>query len=261
VRFEVVTFVRCEGCGIVFRGSQSKELLDAGFYEEGYFNGRKSGREKRFEHRVRKGKSWLSDALALRGEGGGAMLDVGCSMGYLLEAGRRLGMTASGVDVSQYAADHCRSLGFDARVGTLEKLPFDDASFDVVVMKHVLEHTPSPLVALDEVKRVLKPGGVVLVAVPDLSYWKGWLMRRSGRYFRPDELGSQHYVYFHLDGLARALSTAGFEVRAKSKALFRSLFGWPRPLEALRFALLKAWQSAAAALRLRRELYVLARRS
>src|SRR5256885_8321998 len=167
-------------------------------------------------------------------------------------------MTASGVDVSRYAADHCRKLGFEARVGTLEKLPFDDAAFDLVVMKHVLEHTPAPLRALAEVKRVLKPGGVVLVAVPDLSYWKGWLMRRRGRYFRPDQLGSQHYVYFHLDGLSRALSSAGFEVRARSKALFRAVFGWPRPLEAVRFALLKAWQSAAKLFRLRRELYVLA---
>ncbi len=259
VRFDALAFARCRACGVVYRSFQREALLQPDFYEEGYFKGRKSGREKRFEHRVRKGMSWISDALSLRG--GGSMLDVGCSMGYLLEAGRRLGLEACGVDVSRYAVEHCRSLGFDAREGTLEHLPFEDERFSVVLMKHVLEHTPEPLTALAEVRRVLKPGGVVLVAVPDLSYWKGWWMRRSGRDFRPDELGAQHYVYFHLDALAAALSRAGFHIRARSKALFRRAFGWPGALEALRFAALGAWQVLARALRLRRELYVLAERT
>jgi len=261
VRFDALAFSRCAACGVVYRSFQREALLKADFYGEAYFKGRKSGREKRFEHRVRKGMSWLSDALAVRGAGGGSMLDVGCSMGYLLEAGRRLGLEACGVDISRYAVEHCRSLGFEAREGVLDRLPFEDERFSVVVMKHVLEHTPSPLTALAEVRRVLKPGGVVLVAVPDLSYWKGWWMRRSGRYFRPDELGAQHFVYFHLDGLSAALERAGFSVRARSKALFRRAFGWPGPLEALRFAALGVWQALANSLRLRRELYVLAERS
>lgn len=254
VEFPQLAFCKCAGCGAVYKSREQPALLAGDFYEKGYFSGRKSGREKRFEHRVRKAQRWLSDALAFA-PGAKTLLDVGCSMGYVLEGGRRLGLTSSGVDVSNYAAEHCRSLGFDAKVGTVDQMPFDAASFDVVVMKHVLEHSFTPVQAMNEVRRLLKPGGVVLIAVPDLSYWKGSLWRRRGRYFRPDELGGQHHVYFDQPALKRVLDRTGFTVLAEHKAVRRH----QGPLEAVRFAGLWAWQAAAKTLRLRRELYVLAR--
>jgi len=257
VEFAELRFDECKECGAVFRGPERTPLLPADFYEQGYFHGRKSGRDRRFEHRVKKAQSWISDCLDQH-PGATALLDVGCSFGYVLEGARRLGLTASGTDISKYAVERCAQLGFDARVGTVDRLPFDDASFDIVVMKHVLEHTPQPKVALAEVKRVLRPSGRVLIAVPDLDYWKGRWWRRRGRYFKPTELGAQHFVYYDERALARVVEHSGFALAARSKAYFRARRGswWERA----RWLGLALWQSLARGLHLRRELYFIGAR-
>ncbi|MGA9526385.1 MAG: methyltransferase domain-containing protein [Myxococcaceae bacterium] len=261
VAFEDLAFVRCLQCATVYKQFERAGLRAEDFYEQGYFHGRRSGRDKRFEHRVRKGCRQISGTFEfadLR-----SVLDVGCSMGYLVEAGRRLGLESAGVDVSSYAVDACRSRGLRAEVGTLESLPFEDGEFDLVILRHVLEHTPTPRAALDEVKRVLAPKGLVLIAVPDLRYWKGLLLRRTYRYFRPDDLGQQHYVYYRQTSLERLLTQVGFEVIAPSKAFFMRKKAQGNPVrwlaESLRFGVVALWQLLASILFMRRELYVIAR--
>jgi 2-polyprenyl-3-methyl-5-hydroxy-6-metoxy-1,4-benzoquinol methylase len=259
VAFTEVAFDACPSCQTVYKRFESSARPDD-FYEKGYFHGRKSGRDKRFEHRVRKAQRQLSDVLQF--VEARRTLDVGCSLGYVIEAGRRLGLDSAGTDVSEYAVEVCRQKGLRAEVGTLEKLPFPQGSFDMVTLKHVLEHTPTPGAALAELRRVLSPGGAILVAVPNLDYWKGRWQRRTYRYFRPDDLGMQHYVYYTQRSLEQLLRTNGFRVVAASKAHFRRRFArrgpWTWLTEAVRFGILATWQSVARALRLRRELYVVA---
>jgi SAM-dependent methyltransferase len=263
VEFDQLAFVRCGDCGVVYKRREAPTLRPPDFYEKAYFHGRKSGRDRRFEHRVRKATAQIRTALQFGSAR--SMLDVGCSFGYVIEAGKRLGMSAAGVDISQYAVEVCQSRGYRAKAATLEQLPFADGEFDLVMMKHVLEHTPDPRRALAEVRRVLSPNGVTLIAVPDLEYWKGLYQRRGYRYFRPDDLGQQHYVYYTLPSLSRLLGECGFELMAHSKAFFRSIEARKSPLhrvtEALRFAGYDCWQKTARALRMRRELFVIARRA
>jgi SAM-dependent methyltransferase len=192
------------------------------------------------------------------------LLDLGCSTGFVMEAGKRLGIDSHGMDVSSYAVEQCRARGLDAKVGTLDALPWDDGRFDLVVMKHVLEHTPEPLRALAEVRRVLARDGVVLIAVPNLRYWKGLWRRRQYRYFRPDDLGRQHYVYYDDATLRRVLAKAGFELLAAGKAVFRRRVARTGPAQAvaelIRYASSWLCQRLLRALLLRRELFVIAGR-
>ncbi len=266
VRFDEVRFDECERCGSVYKAFERAALLPEGFYEASYFHGRKSGRDKRFEHRVRKSMRWLSGAQeAGREPGPGQVLDVGCSFGYVLEAAKRLGHGAAGVDVSQYAVKVCRERGYEAHAGTLERLPLEAGRFTLAHLKHVLEHTATPGAALAEVSRVCAPGAALLVAVPDLDYWKGRRRRRTYRYFRPDDLGAQHYVYYSVESLCRLLEANGFQVVARSKAFFRARFAarsfLHRLFEALRYGVLAAAYGAARALGLTREVFVLARKA
>ncbi len=217
VAFSSLAFVQCHSCQAVYKRFELSQSRPDDFYEKGYFHGRKSGRDRRFAHRVRKASRWLISALQF-GEAR-RLLDVGCSFGYVIEAGRRLGMESAGVDISAYAVEVCRSRGYRAEVGTLEHLPFGPAEFDLVMMKHVLEHTPRPREALSEIRRVTSAGALVLIAVPDLSYWKGMRRRETYRYFRPDDLGQQHFVYYTQAALVRLLEENGFEVVASSKAV------------------------------------------
>lgn len=259
VEFPQLAFARCDGCGTIYKTRELAQLLSADFYEQGYFHGRKSGRDKRFEHRVRKAQRWIR-ALLRFAPRGSSLIDIGCSFGYVIEAGKRLGLRSAGLDVSEYAVKTCVERGYDARVGTLQKMPFDDASFDVCVMKHVIEHTADPASALAEVKRILSPDGLVLIAVPDSSYWKGAVLRKSYRYYRPDDLGAQHYVYYSRASLRSLLERHGFEVLADGKDHWpRGGAGPGRLVAGLEFLFLRAGYAAVRALRLQRELFFVAR--
>jgi SAM-dependent methyltransferase len=263
VEFDELEFVRCNGCTAVYKSREIIELRPDGYYEEEYFLGRKSKRHKRFEHRVNKAMRQIREGLEFTKAQD--LLDVGCALGYVLEGGKRLGLKSSGLDVSKFAAEFCTELGFDAKEGSLESLPWDNQSFDLVVMKHVLEHTPDPKKALTEVHRVLRPGGSVVATVPNLRYWKGILLKRRYRYFRPDDLGMQHYVYYTPNTLALVFKKSGFQVLRRSKVTFRNTKAKrgfiSAVFETLRFVGLGLWQGLATALFQRRELLIVARRA
>src|SRR5262249_50171569 len=127
VAFPEVVFSRCPGCGVVYRSFERADLLPDGFYEKDYFHGRKSGRDRRFEHRVKKAMRQIRDMLRFKPLG--RLLDIGCSFGYVIEGGKRLGMQSAGVDLSAYAVDVCKSRGYRAEVGSLESLPFAASEF------------------------------------------------------------------------------------------------------------------------------------
>lgn len=264
VAFPELEFVECGACRVVYKSRERADVRSADFYEQGYFEGRKSGREKRFEHRARKAASWVSDAEECLKPGAASprLLDVGCSLGYVLEGARRLGMSSAGVDISTFAVKVCNERGYEARVGTVDELPYERERFDIVVLKHVLEHTPSPKTALAELRRVLSANGVVLIAVPDARYWKGIWRRTTYRYYRPDDLGAQHYVYYTASTLERLLRENGFQVRFASKAVYRTSRAAKSLLHSLwertRYAALSLWVGVGRALRLQREVYMLA---
>lgn len=264
VGFSALTFSRCTACSTVYKSKEERGLLPASFYEQGYFQGRKSGRDRRFERRVRKAMGEIADGLNVVKSAHG-VLDVGCSLGYVLEAGRRLGLQSAGVDISQHAVKVCRERGLTAEVGTLDALPFADAAFDIVVMKHVLEHTPQPQVALGEVHRVLRPGGAVVIAVPNVDYWKGDKRRTQYRYYRPDDLGAQHYVYYSEDTLRTRLSRSGFEVvgfgKTRSRQALARRSAWWAVAEPVRAWAWRVGRTIGRNFKLQREVYLVARRA
>lgn len=113
---------------------------------------------------------WLLDLVAI--DPHAAVLDAGCGAGaILLPAAHRapLGHVV-GIDQSPAMLDRCRADVSDAGLrvylarGDAQRLPFADASFDLVMMNHMLYHVPDIPAALAEARRVLKPGGAFLAA-------------------------------------------------------------------------------------------------
>jgi len=93
----------------------------------------------------------------------GRVLDVGCGIGEFLAA---YPGEVVGVDVNPLLAGYCRDQGFRSLVAGAYHLPFAAASFDGVLIYHVLEHLPDWHKAMQEAARVLRPGGVLVTAVP-----------------------------------------------------------------------------------------------
>lgn len=107
---------------------------------------------------------------------GGRVLDVGCGSGGLLarlagRAGHRAGIEVSAVSAAEAAkvADEVVNLPVTG------PLPFAPASFDVVVCADVLEHLADPAAGLSSAARLCRPGGAVVISVPNVAYWQARL--------------------------------------------------------------------------------------
>jgi SAM-dependent methyltransferase len=98
--------------------------------------------------------------------GGARVLDAGCGSGRTLEELREYGEVC-GIELNPGAAEVARGRGgFDVRIGRLEQLPWEPATFDLITCLDVIEHTPDDRATLRELRRVAKPGGWLLVTVP-----------------------------------------------------------------------------------------------
>lgn len=94
------------------------------------------------------------------------ILDLGCGTGTMLGYLERYG-EVTGVDADRQAVEFCRRRGLEnVRLLESERLPFPDQSFDLVTAFDVLEHIPDDQEALEQIRRVLRVGGVLLAAVP-----------------------------------------------------------------------------------------------
>ena len=206
-----LTWVRC-GCGLIYKRSEQPDPQSADFYEGGYFGTGDQGRRytQRRKRRVQKSRNQILDLLNHAAPG--PLLDIGCSMGYTLQAARELGLAPTGSDISEFALRECRSLGFRAERGELGKLPFADGEFGLVTLKHVLEHTPDPRAALREVRRVLARGGGLFIAIPHGGYGKSVRHPMRSQFYLPSRHGREHFVYYTPPTLTRLLESEGFRV-------------------------------------------------
>ena len=135
------------------------------------------------------------------------ILDVGCGTGANLILLSKYG-DAEGVDVSEDALAFCRERGLDkVKLGAGEELPYEDGTFDLVTAFDVVEHMDDDLAGLSEMRRVLRPGGRVLLFVPTFMFLWGL----------QDDV-SNHRRRYRLPQLRKVLEQAGFEIERTTYA-------------------------------------------
>lgn len=137
---------------------------------------------------------------------GGRLLDVGCGDGRFLARMRDLGWEVEGVDFDPAAAARARERGLEVRGGTLEEAAYPDGRFDAVTLSHVVEHVFDPRALLSECRRVLAPGGRLVVVTPNA---RSWGHRLHGRHWRGLE-PPRHIHVFTPEALVRLARKAGF---------------------------------------------------
>ncbi len=145
----------------------------------------------------------------------GKVLDLGCAFGFATLRLARRGYETIGVDSSvRYITWARRRHPHGTYIlASAEQLPFTDASFDAVLLLDVLEHVVDQHAVIHEVQRVLKPGGTLMLSVPNrgLLYWLdslnvyAHLVRATGRGIFPQEIVQtglhRHYSLTQLETL------------------------------------------------------------
>ena len=148
--------------------------------------------------------------MITRVKAGGRLLDVGCSTGtFLLSMRDKPGWTVQGVEISEHPARIARDEhGLDVFTGTLETAHFPEATFDAITLWDVFEHVHDPVATLREIHRVLKPGGVLLMRVPNGDSW-------DAKLFGPTWAGldaPRHLYVFGLKTLRQMLEQQKFHI-------------------------------------------------
>jgi len=147
------------------------------------------------------------DVMRLAGRPCGRVLDVGCGSGDRLLALGRIGWDAVGQDIDPAAAAAAReTTGRPVIEGPLADAGIPDASFDAVVLNHVIEHVCDPVALLAECRRVLRPSGVLVAVTPNLD-------SAGHRRFGRDWLGldpPRHLYVFSPRTLSNLAVRAGF---------------------------------------------------
>ena len=159
------------------------------------------------------------------------VLEVGCALGFLLAALRDAGYRVNGVDASAFAAFYAQSR-FDLPVacGTLETAGFDDATFDLVVQKDLLEHVGDPRTHLVETSRVMRPGAELWLVTPNgEANLRPLASQASASDLEVPLLSQGHLSFFSERHLRTLFSECGFEVTsARTIGVRRGLraLGW-----------------------------------
>jgi ubiquinone/menaquinone biosynthesis C-methylase UbiE len=147
---------------------------------------------------------------------GKTLLDVGCGAGTFLDLVRQDGWSINGTEVSAYASDYAsRRLNTDIYHGELVPAGFEEDTFDVVTMWHVLEHVEDPMAYLLEIKRVLKPQGLLVLAVPNVDnrVFQAAYRIIKGRKLKLFTMGEKeiHLYHFSVKTIQAYLRQTGFE--------------------------------------------------
>ncbi len=153
------------------------------------------------------------------------ILDVGSGPGFFLLKGKQRGWETIGVEPSVQALDHSRGLGLEIIEGFLdEELTTKLGCFDVVHMNEVLEHIPDPVNMLNLGYRLLRPGGVLCIIVPN-DYNPLQEALRSTCGYHPWWLAPPHHInYFNFTTLSHLVKNMGFDVIRKTGTFPMELF-------------------------------------
>jgi 2-polyprenyl-3-methyl-5-hydroxy-6-metoxy-1,4-benzoquinol methylase len=165
-----------------------------------------------FNERRHRAHAKLLDAVG----SGKRVLDVGCSSGYLSEPLSRRGDTLVGIELDAAAAREAERWCESVLVGDVEtmELPFEPASFDVVLCGDVIEHLRDPGAALARLRPLLVPGGRLVVSTPNIANWAMRLSLLAGRWRYTDRgfLDRTHTHLFTRRTLVETIEAAGYRV-------------------------------------------------
>lgn len=149
----------------------------------------------------------------------GRLLDIGCSVGFMLEAASKLGFDAEGLELNKKAVDIALSKKLNVRMCGIEEAGYIKKSLDIIILNHILEHIFNPVEFIQRIAGILKDDGLLIIGVPNHGSlvthvikrrWYGWgipehvwhfdrisleyLLSKSGLRIKELIQNSQHYA-------------------------------------------------------------------
>lgn len=204
---DAFTFWRCGECKTVITDplptQEDLAKLYANYPQTRDYLRKKDKKMRRSRRRVRR--------LVRAKPPGKRFLDIGCSVGYMVAAAHEAGLEAYGVDIDNETVEFAKA-HFTGH-GTFEAVPHDElakrgAQFDIVYTADVVEHIPDPDAFVATAGKLVSPGGLLYIAVPDGDHFATPRKFEEWGMVVPPE----HLTYFSRKGMRALLERNGFDV-------------------------------------------------
>ena len=140
-------------------------------------------------------------------DGHGQVLDVGCGSSRIIGA---LPEGSIALDILIKKLRYSRKFSRPVVQGSVFGLPFPNESFSCVLCSQVIEHIPKDPLVLDEICRVVREGGRLVLGTPDYSRWEWIITEKLYGLFKPGGYADEHIAHYTRDELVRLLDARGF---------------------------------------------------
>jgi 2-polyprenyl-3-methyl-5-hydroxy-6-metoxy-1,4-benzoquinol methylase len=220
--------VQCTGCGLAATKPVPEPSAMDGYYPATYYGG---GRKKFsgviefltvLGSRLRARKIFKATANVNAGVRPIKVLDVGCGRANLLCSLKEYGCECHGTERSKFPAD-IDLIGIKIFKGSVAEGEYNDGFFDAVSIWHVLEHLDQPFETLDEVARITRTNGIIVIAVPNFSSLQSTWFKSD--WFHLDL--PRHLYHFDAENLCQVLRQKGYAIESISTtSLEQNIFGF-----------------------------------
>jgi len=200
--------VRCLDCSLVFINPMYSDEELAQLYPADYYAYHDEIQTARWKNRMKRLLGYWQGTKDPKFKQPGVMLDIGCGVGTFIRVMRDKVWTVYGVEISQSATKLAQSRGLNVFGGSLAQANFPSDFFDYIRASHSFEHITRPHETLDEIHRLLKPSGELLLAVPNIKSLSARLFGPNWYHLCPPV----HAFNYSTGTLSRILAIHNFQV-------------------------------------------------
>jgi glycosyltransferase involved in cell wall biosynthesis/2-polyprenyl-3-methyl-5-hydroxy-6-metoxy-1,4-benzoquinol methylase len=209
-----IKMLECLNCGIQFIYPIPEGFSARGHYDSAYYGAWEQGQKKA---RIKLWNRRLKDMMKYASLG--KLLDVGAGTGLFLSTAKEHGFEVYGTEISPDACKISKdTYQIELFNGELAEANFPGGTFDIVTIWHVLEHLIDPGKMMQEIHRILKPGGMLAIALPNLKNYPMQFLYPvvTGKKYHPftPEDRELHFFYFNERSLRNMLRLNAFNVLA-----------------------------------------------
>ena len=206
------TVVQCQRCGLFYERPRP-DLEHINYLYRTYYPKSESVQENEIKKKLLENKLFKHVYYKLQGNvepivtgyTRGKVLDVGCGFGKLLTVLKEAGCYVHGIEIDPVCVMECKKKGLDVVQNSFENSNIDSDIYDTVILSHVIEHFRSPSKSLIEIRRILKPGGRVILICPNYnSFFSKWF----GDYWGGAHLPF-HFYHFTMDSISQMINKCG----------------------------------------------------
>jgi len=219
---ELFKVMECEACGLALSSPLLTHSELGPFYENAYYAKTQGGLISKIFDRVEERFYQARIKHVLKYIQTGKLLDIGCGHGRFVLTAERKGFQAEGLEFSESGQSLSEDRKLKIHKGDLLEMTLEEETYDIITCWHSFEHFPQPKLYLNKMKQLLKPGGLLLIAVPNYKSWEAGQREQLKHWLHLDV--PRHQFHFSPQALQKLLTQEQLRIQGLRFSCFEHNF-------------------------------------